>query len=503
MAEHDAAPMPEGAADRDVLDDLAERVARYDPRTLIIRYVNRAKADDHDLEPATMIGRPLDEVLSPGAFRRLRDHLAALGPDNPMVWQVNELRRPGREPRWIEWVDRYVPHPDGGDVLSVGRDITLARTRHAGDGPDGAPVDPVDLPIGTAVIGLDHRLEWVNAALCQLLERSEDELLERSLLDLLHPDDVRSDLTYGFGSSVALGGDVEAQRYLCPDGRVVWAEVRTTTVRDAHGRPRHRVAQFVDVTARIQGEQQLRHEATSNEHRATRLEEVDRVKNTFLTAVSHELRNPLTVLRGMTTTLRRLDADADPALRTRIELALERQASRLSHLLDELLDVDRLARGTLTVLRQDLDLTELVHEAARLSPVRERLRIDAPGQCPIRADRVQVERIVSNLLDNAVKYAPQAPVEVLVRRLPPDGFRLEVRDAGPGIPADHRLRVFEAFHRIDPDDARPGTGIGLALVAEFARLHGGRAWAEAADDGAHLVVEVPPTDRHASGTTAG
>lgn len=105
--------------------------------------------------------------------------------------------------------------------------------------------------------------------------------------------------------------------------------------------------------------------------------------------------------------------------------------------------------------------------------------------------RAQIERIVTNLLENTAKYAPGSHVEVRVCHHGEQGFRMEVIDDGPGIPPAERERVFEAFHRGNANDPRPGTGIGLALVAEFARLHGGRAWAEPSDHGAHLVVEAP------------
>lgn len=83
-----------------------------------------------------------------------------------------------------------------------------------------------------------------------------------------------------------------------------------------------------------------------------------------------------------------------------------------------------------------------------------------------------------NLLENAGKHAPQGPILLRLERLGVQGFRVEVEDDGPGIPDDALERIFDAFHRLDDEHPQPGTGVGLALVADFARIHGGRAWAD-------------------------
>lgn len=121
----------------------------------------------------------------------------------------------------------------------------------------------------------------------------------------------------------------------------------------------------------------------------------------------------------------------------------------------------------------------------------DRVSLDAPEELYGDADAVQVGRIASNLLENAAKYAPDGPIEVRLVEQAPGTMRLEVIDQGPGIAADDRDRVFEPFYRGSDDHPQPGTGIGLALVAEFARLHRGRAWVEPARRGAHLIVELP------------
>ena len=476
-----------------MLDALPERIARFRRHDLLVRYCNAAKAADYGMEPAEMIGRPISVALGPDTFEQLRAHLAQLGPERPIIRETTQLIRPGQAPRWIEWVEQWLPDDGDGDVLSVGRDITDEHHRRLAqtESEERFRVAMADAPIGMAIVGLDHRLLQVNAALCELLGRTEEELLQLTTLDVTHPDDVDADLAYGHGPArSALPGGLE-KRYVRPDGSIVWGLLKVSTVTAPDGTPRYVIGQVVDITSRVEQEEFLRRRAADERLVADRLRELDRVKNTFLTAVSHELRTPLTVVRGMATTLRRLGPGIDPTTRDTLELALERHADQLGDLLDELLDVDRLARGALSSHRRDLELVGVVEGVVEASEVRGHTTVHAPAELWTLADQVQVERIVGNLLDNAAKYAPGSHIEVAVRPYGERGFRVEVVDEGPGIPTAERERVFEAFHRGDADHPRPGTGIGLALVAEFARLHGGRAWAEPSDQGAHLVVEVP------------
>lgn len=231
---------------------------------------------------------------------------------------------------------------------------------------------------------------------------------------------------------------------------------------------------------------------------AQRLRTLDQAKNAFLSAVSHELRTPLTVVHGLALSLQRLRGGLDDDVRTQIEDAVVTHADHLATLLNDLLDVDRLARGSLTASRHPFDASAMVRELATGSAVADRVRLLVPPTLPSDADPVQVERIVRNLLENAGKYAPQGQILLRIERLGTRGFRIEVEDEGPGIPDDALERIFDAFHRLDDEHPQPGTGVGLALVADFARLHGERAWAENVQGGgARFVVEIPGGDGQA------
>jgi signal transduction histidine kinase len=115
--------------------------------------------------------------------------------------------------------------------------------------------------------------------------------------------------------------------------------------------------------------------------------------------------------------------------------------------------------------------------------------MDVPERVVGNVDPVQVSHLLSNLLSNAAKYAPDGPVRVRLHEHGSGRVRLEVEDHGPGIPPAARQRAFDPFVRLDEDHPQPGTGVGLALVAEFSRLHDGRAWIADAP-GCRVVVEL-------------
>jgi PAS domain S-box-containing protein len=215
---------------------------------------------------------------------------------------------------------------------------------------------------------------------------------------------------------------------------------------------------------------------------AEQLRAVDEMKTTFLEAVSHDLRSPLTTVLGIALTLERgggaggLPAEEVADLLGR----LSANARKLDRLLGDLLDLDRLARGSLAPRRQVVDLGGLVRRVVEDADVQQEhaVVVDAPT-VQIAVDAPKVERIVENLVVNAAKHT-QAGTAIWVRvQSQRDGVLLVVEDEGPGVPAQLREQVFQPFRRgRNVADHAPGSGIGLAVVAQFASLHGGRAWVQ-------------------------
>ena len=266
-------------------------------------------------------------------------------------------------------------------------------------------------------------------------------------------------------------------RMLTKDGRTIWIHDRSRLITDGEGVPRYWLGVLIDVTDRRRVHE-LRHELASERAQNLQLSAADDAKTIALQAVSHDIRTPLAAILGLAITLENkadeMSADEVRDLSSRIVA----NSRRLDRIVTDLLDLDRLQRDGFSARLEDLDLGTLVRQlVTRTETVTERrLQLDT-GPVHTQADPTMVERIVENLLTNAVKHTPgDSRIWVRVERTD-EGALISVEDDGPGILPEDRMRVFEPF--VQGATLTPGgVGVGLALVAKFAELHDGRAWVQ-------------------------
>jgi PAS domain S-box-containing protein len=301
-------------------------------------------------------------------------------------------------------------------------------------------------------------------------------------------------------------------RIVRPDGREVWVHDEMTFVADA-GTPGFVQGVLFDVTERKHAEQALRDSERREREAAERLRTLDEMKNTFLAAVSHELRSPLTSILGLSLTLEQQRLSA--ADRRDLTRRVAQNARKLDRLLKDLLDIDRLSRGNVTPNLRPTDVGALVRGTIDSLELGDRRVVVESEDVEIPVDGPKIERVVENLVMNAVRHTEEdVTIAVRVWRGGGGAF-LAVEDDGPGVPPELQSAIFEPF-RQGPTAAShsPGTGIGLSLVAMFTELHGGRAWVEDREGGGAsfrvFLPGEPPRDdradragsrRHAVGAT--
>jgi signal transduction histidine kinase len=214
------------------------------------------------------------------------------------------------------------------------------------------------------------------------------------------------------------------------------------------------------------------------------LHELDELKNSFMQAASHELRTPLTVIKGVAETLEETDELSDDLRRT-LYASLRRNSDRLDDLLQSLLDLGRLERGIIVPQRQPTDVTALISRIVDdVNASTHDVIVGVDDGVIATVDPAQLERIVENFVANAVRHTPPGSTITVSAERVADGLLVMVDDDGPGVPADRRDDVFQAFVRVSQAGREtPGTGIGLRIVDQFAKLHGGRAWVEESPSG--------------------
>ncbi|HEX8287795.1 MAG TPA: ATP-binding protein [Pyrinomonadaceae bacterium] len=237
----------------------------------------------------------------------------------------------------------------------------------------------------------------------------------------------------------------------------------------------------------------------------TQIERLERVRQEFLSNVSHELRTPLTAIMAFVETLEDGAID-DPENNQRFLGIIRKNAERMRHLINDILELSAIESGNVKIQLKKIKLSPLVDEiytnvSAKAAERGVSLINNVPKSATVYADAVRLEQMLTNLIDNAVKFnRPAGTVTVSCERLSEKDEEnvekniISVADAGEGISGEHLQRIFERFYRTDRARSRDlgGTGLGLAIVKHLARLHGGEVSVKSAPgEGSTFIIELP------------
>jgi two-component system sensor histidine kinase KdpD len=244
---------------------------------------------------------------------------------------------------------------------------------------------------------------------------------------------------------------------------------------------------------------------TEEANQARTLAEAERVKGGLLSSVSHDLRTPLAVIKGAVTDLLDDAVAWDSAARYDLLHAINEEADRLNRLVGNLLEMSRIESGAQPPTRSSQDIGELVANVVnRMAPrlAAHPITIDIPADLPaVQINYTQIDQVLTNLLENAVKYTPADTPIAIEAGVERDTMRIEVRDHGPGIPAGLSTRIFEKFVRVaGPERHADGMGLGLAICKGMIDMHQGRIWAENLPDGGARFIFTLPLHAPAQGT---
>ncbi len=234
------------------------------------------------------------------------------------------------------------------------------------------------------------------------------------------------------------------------------------------------------------------------ETRTRVLEESDRLKTALLSSVSHELRTPLATIKAAATSLRSGNVSWDSAARDDLIAAIDEESDHLNRLVENLLDMSRIEAGALKPQRQWNILADILAatvQRLRRATEKHPLEIDVSEDLPlVPVDHRQIDQVFTNLISNALKYAPEGTMVRISARVRDDQtLEVQVYNAGPQIPEEALPRIFDKFYRVTDADRVTGTGLGLSICKGIVEAHGGRIWAKNLAHGLAFYFTLPLT----------
>jgi signal transduction histidine kinase len=305
-----------------------------------------------------------------------------------------------------------------------------------------------------------------------------------------------------FLAAIADGGSIQV-RAATATGSWLWLQLTATSIPDASGAPEHVVVMVEDVTAVRETSDKLNEALDAQRQANSDLAKLDQAKSEFLSIVSHEFRTALTGIQGFSELIRDggLEQDEVKAYGGYIF----NDADRVNRLISDMLDLDRMESGRMSMRSGDVDINDVLMEAiSRAAPNGNgvEFKSDLDPRLPIVAgDRDRLIQVVSNIVNNAVKYSPDGGFVTLASQVEGRFALISITDTGLGIPPDEIGHVFERFRRVRSGAAQsiPGTGLGLTIVKQIVEMHGGKIWVESAvGHGSSFYFTIPLAPESAS-----
>ncbi len=365
--------------------------------------------------------------------------------------------------------------------------------------------------VGMAQVAPDGRLLRVNRKLCDIVGYSRDELLQKTLQDIIHPDDLNADME---NVRKMLTGEISTysmeKRSLRKDRSVVWINLTVSMVRHASGNAEYCISVIEDITRRKRDEEELTrhrdHLAELVKEQTTELitakqaaEEANRAKSEFLSNMSHELRTPLNAILGYAQILKRQE-NLTQSQKQQLDI-VHSSGVHLLTLINDILDIARIEARKIEIREAPFDLSFALRQVFNIAKVgadEKDLSCHYEALTPLPeyviGDERKVTQILLNLLNNAVKYTHRGGVilRVSYEQTGSGVFLCEVVDSGIGIPNEKLETIFEPFTQLARDGGgRQGTGLGLAITKQLVGLMGGSLGVESEPDkGSTFWVEL-------------
>ena len=451
---------------------LSDAVVETDAAGCLV-FANPAWQSLTGLAPAECLGRQVSDYFPEGSRAELRMVLADRSGDHQqLVTRIDNARN-----RTVHVMVTTSLIPSGGVVVVV-RDIT-AETEYQ---EELGKLSVVASSTSNLVVitNTDGMIEWVNAAFEERTGYPLDEVMGRRPGAFLQGPGTDAAAVERIRTAIAQQEPVREELLnYTKTGTPYWISLNVTPVLSVHGRLERYISVQEDITDR---------------------KRVDRMKDEFISTVSHELRTPLTAINGALGLLSAGIAGTLPDQASRLVEIASKNGDRLTVLINDLLDMDKLVEGGLPIESEQHRLLPIVQRAIRdnqsyADRYLVTLMLDEPYvDAVVDVDSLRLTQVLANLLSNASKFAPPHTVVDVSIHTDGDVVRVAVHDQGPGVPESFREAIFEKFSQADASDSRAvgGSGLGLAISKELVeRMRGTIGYHSTPGNGSTFFVDLP------------
>jgi PAS domain S-box-containing protein len=482
---------------REMFENISSGVAVYtaidNGEDFIIRDFNSAAERIDNKARKEVIGKSVQEVF-PGVKE------FGLFEVFQRVWRTGKAERFPvtfySDNRISGWRENYVYKLPSGEIVAVYDDITDRKRAQLAVEESAEKLKQMFESVNDGIVVVD-----LNGVILEANEKaaknygisSKDELLGHNAFEFIAESD-REKAGVDFRKTLKRGfSNVVEYNILKVDGSTFAGEVNAGVLRDTTGSSVSMIIVIRDVTERKQAEKK--------EMELEALKELDTVRSQLLANVSHELRTPLTSIKGFTSTLLRPDVSWSEEEKLEFLNTIDQESDRLIDLITDLLDMSRIESGRLILKRDYYDVVEIFNSVrGNMNKLAEqhKLILNMPdGLFPVFVDLTCIGQVITNLVENAVKYSPDGS-EIIVEVSPADDFIIvSVTDQGEGIPPGDEEKVFDRFYQAESivTGKKKGTGLGLSICRGIIEAHDGKIWVEnVPGKGARFSFHVPYTE---------
>lgn len=422
------------------------------------------------------IGLSLHRIRAPEAISQFQQQLDAVRDNESATFETIHMRK-DRSTFPVEVSSRGIIIEGAYYYQTIARDITDRKKAEETlkESEDKFRKIFEDSPFSMAMAGKDFMIVSANSSFCKLIGYDEDELKSFTFRNLTHPDFIKdSEVSLLRLVSREIPSYHIEKKYICKDNKEIWGSTTLSTITNLHGEILHFLVMIEDITERKRVAEEL---LIAKE----KAEESDRLKTSFLHNVSHEIRTPMNAIIGFASLLS--ESDVSEGERHQYCDIISQSSNQLLSIINDIVDIANVESGqvkvNLKVFNINLTLRNLIEQYQYIRKTENNIPVLikaglSDDESQIRTDDVKLIQIISNLVNNALKFTRSGEI-VVSYNLNNRFLEFSVRDTGIGIPSNHIEKIFKRFYQVEGAVSRQygGTGLGLSICKAYVELLGG------------------------------